>query len=412
MKTSQTANGSYKLAIVDAKTKAVVWEDDWKHNLILNQGLVSISARTWAASFIAAIAGTDGKANSRSSLGTTAECTLEGTVTLNGPGFAFSAGTDVGNILQWDSGEEHRIITVTNGSQAYVYPNPQAGTITPDLFTFYHANYTQLGAEAKRSNDYLTGDPFCVSSLDTGTGVLRMRRTYDFTAEVAPTTYREFGVGWSVTPMAANTTFSRVVIPGGVDLMVDQQLRLTYELQVTVAPITPQVGSANIVGWPVAPSVTTNGTYMLQRIGMQNVATTGGTGDIISQHRANEPSTVFRTYMWITNNGDPPAAFNAAPPARENLAFTDKWGGTALTRLNTTGIIMSVNKEYTFPVGAINLTNHRSIGLGYAESTAASPPDGAEFVFVFDETQSKANTQTLTLATLHTWSRLLVPDAT
>jgi hypothetical protein len=55
----QSARGLYKVAVVDALTKKVVWEQpDWGKNLILNNGMDRIAVGTWCDCFLYGMAGT------------------------------------------------------------------------------------------------------------------------------------------------------------------------------------------------------------------------------------------------------------------------------------------------------------------------------------------------------------------
>src|SRR5574337_1884283 len=108
---------------------------------------------------------------------------------------------------------------------------------------------TQLSSQQKRTNTYLTGSPYCSTVL--ATNVLKLRRTYDFTAEVGTVNYAEIALGWSNT--GATNIFSRILLASVVPVNSGQQLRVTYELQITITPLAPYTRSVVINSWPVAP---------------------------------------------------------------------------------------------------------------------------------------------------------------
>lgn len=415
---SMSAFGEYKIAVVDAKTKEVVWEQkEWRKNLILNRGMQEVANRSWEQCFFAGICGTSNSANYLDSGLSTAASDAAGNVTIAGGGtFAFSNPGDIGNILKWDTLQEHRVQSITNGSTAFVVPAPGGAGIAAGEFTFFYTNRTQLVSESKRSITYLTGAPNCTSSR-TG-NLLQMRRTYDFTAEVGSVTYNEVGVGWSSTFGAANTTFARIVLPVGVSLIAGQQLRLIYQLNLFIGPSVATAGSMVVTGWPVAPTVDTNGTYGIQLIGFQNVATTGNAGNYDAAGACNEPTIngLSRSVMWASESSTALAAYATTPPFRTfgGSGPTVNSGNALLpTQVDavTGSVAYSIVKRGTWPTGAANSTQIRSFGMATDQNNSFNDPtDDTGFAFVFNSNQTKANTQTLTINCKYTWSRVFALD--
>lgn len=400
----QSACGQYKVAIVDSKTGQVVWEQpEWKKNLILNNGLAHIASDTWANAFTSAVAGTSSTANTTDSGATTATSDAAGNVTLAGGSFTFAGGSaDVGNIIQWDNGTEGRLVTTATGTSATITPAPGV-TVSASHFILFRTNRTSLVAESKRTNTYLTGAPNCQSSR-TG-NVLSLRRTYDFSAESGSVSYNEVGVAWDNTLNAANTTFARIVLSVPISLTIGQQLRLVYQLNIALSPTSLQSGSASVSGWPVAPSVNTNGSFQMQYIGMSNVSTSGASSFFDAGVRCNEPSSIgTSSALFITVDSQAPNTFAAAPPNRGVTDFI----GASIVNADTTGVSMFQSKQVTWATGAVNGTSWRTIGVG--DNVSSDPGVNTGFVFVFTQSQSKANTQTLTLAFKFTWSRTLAVD--
>jgi len=415
---SQVAYGEYKVAVVDAKTKEVVWEQkEWRKNLILNRGMQEVVNRSWDQCFFAGYCGTSNSANYLDSGLSTAASDAAGNVTIAGGGtFAFASPADVGNVLKWDTAQEHRVASVSSGSTAFVVPAPGGAGIAAGEFTMFYTSRTALVSESRRTSTYLTGSPNCVSSR-TG-NLLQMRRTFDFAAESGPVTYNEVGVGWNITPFTANTTFARIVLPVGVPLIAGQQLRLIYQLNLFVSPIVATAGSMVVTGWPVAPTVNTDGTFSAQFIGMNNVFTTGNQSTYDGGGNSNEPgiSVIARCTMWISETSTALSAYASTPPARlfgGNSPTVSSGNGILPSQVdNVTGsVAYSTVKRATWPTGAANSTLIRSVGIGIDNnSNFTDPTDKSGFAFVFNSPQTKANTQTLTINIKYTWSRLFVLD--
>lgn len=112
------------------------------------------------------------------------------------------------------------------------------------------AGNTQLEAQiGNRTNQYLSGDPYTGVKYTAATGLIQARTTYDSEVEVADRNINEIGLFDSAS---GGLMFARIVLPATVTVLTGQQLRLTYELQITVAPIAATVDSPTITGWTTA----------------------------------------------------------------------------------------------------------------------------------------------------------------
>lgn len=130
-----------------------------------------------------------------------------------------------------------------------------------------------LRSEAVRTGTLVTGAGNCGTSYSAGQKVT-MRRTFDFPVETVNRNYTE--LGWSYSGTSGNNLFSRTLISGGtVTVLVDQQLRVVYDLEVTLSPTGVQSGSLTVAGWPVAPATGTAGTWEICRYGIATVDTGG-----------------------------------------------------------------------------------------------------------------------------------------
>jgi len=395
----QTARGLYKVAVVDALTKEVVWEQkDWGKNLILNNGMDQVASRVWEDCFRYGVAGTGVTPTNVSSGGVTASQSGS-TVTATIGAFTFAAG-DIGNMIQWPGGEEARITGFTN---------PQVVTVTPsqsvlsNTFTVFQTNQTGLVTEVKRSGTYLPNLPYTGTIVTTSSGLLQMRRTYDFTAEVGTVNYTEIGTAWSGTLNASNTTFSRILLPSPVAVNAGQQLRFVYELQITVGPIAPVSFSAAISGWPVAPATDTNAQQQLQFHGLSMVGTNGVGTSEIGAAESNEPSTSGINCTFFVSPSS-----TAIPPfgttVNRNIAGADVASPSLVAY---TPLSFTRDKTATFNVAQINRTDLRSLGAGFQSIPNFFASRDTGIVVLFDQAQSKSNTQTLSFTFRYTWSRVL-----
>jgi hypothetical protein len=393
----QAARGLYRVEVVDARTKEVVWaQKDWGRNMILNNGMDHVATTVWCECFTYGIAGTGVTPTNRISSEVTAD--QSGTaVTATVGSFTFTSG-DIANMIKWDSGQEARITGYTSGQSVTVTTSQ---SVPSGPFTVYHTNQTGLTAEVKRSINYLTGAPYTQNSIDLPTATLKNRRTYDFTVESGTVNYTEVGVGWAST--GGSTTFSRILLPSAIPVGSGQQLRLVYELQITLAPSTAQALSAAVSGWPVAPSVNTDATQQIQVPGLSLVHTNGVT-ITATGGMANEPSRYANNcHVFCSANSTAFAAFNTSVSRN-----TAGWGSAVTVLSAYVPLSFMLDKTGTIIVSAGNMTNIRTIGIGdYAWNGNQDPVTYPPFVVLFAQDQTKANTQTLTLTFRSSWSRTL-----
>jgi hypothetical protein len=390
----QKAQGFVQCFVVDAASGKVVKEYPRQRNLILNQGMDQVAADVWANLFVYCSAGNGVTPTSDDSSPTTAAQSGT-TVTLVGGSFVFTdTATDAGKIIKWDTGEEARISSVTNPTTVQVANS--ASVIAGD-FTVYRTNQTGLSSQLKRTNTYLSGTPYTGTTL--ASNVLQMRRTYDFTAEVGTVNYTEVGPGWHVSSPTA--IFSRILLTVPVTVNAGQQLRVTYELQLSVLPATSFSKTAIIGGWPVAPAGSTDGTEAVQYIGLQVVSAFGQTENSLDAGLgANEPSLTSPIGVFVSTTSTPPASFGS------NIVRVGT-GSVAATRAAYVAGNYYVDKSGTLPVGDGNSTGIFSMGYGYHNPNLQFAYVNTGMVFVFNEAQTKLNTHTLTLTWRFSWSRVL-----
>jgi hypothetical protein len=440
----QTMEGFYKVAVVDAEGENIIWEDPkWKKNLILNQGMDMLGSTTnplaligypYAACFLYAIGGTGTRLNSISSDISTA--TQAGNlVTINPIGVltsftqsvgGYSTVTQIGDIIKYATGSggvSEVMVTGVSPLSCSVNINQ---TISPgETFTIWKTSQTGLENEIARAGGYTAGGWTAPSSSYwlsgyCGTNIVgnqfQMYRTYDFGIEASPKIYTEIGVGrnYAATDTGGKTTFSRILLDTPVSIASGQRLRVAYQLNVNVQPTSSiyrtGVTMPLITGWPVSPSTNTNATESLQNV-----------TDLIV--------TVLSTGASSTNNGLYPYFGYVLDPCGDNSSAQIFLStstrslspfGSAYARGTAPNVADYVNtiraaypgsgyyycdKTGTFGLTQMNRSDIGSMGLG----DGSTPYDAThqKYCMVFEQTQSKSNTQTLTLTWRFSWDRTL-----
>lgn len=397
--------GRYKVYIVNAKTGVVRYESPWGTNLITNNGMNRIAIDKICNTFLYGIAGIGTKTNDVVSTdsGTTATCDVAGNVILSSGfgtySFDLIAPGDFNNIIKWDNtGFEGMLTTLTDGKHALVTPAPvvpQTGS-----FIIYRTNWSTLESEAKRTSDYLGFTPYCSTSLFGN--LLVHQRTWNFSAEIVATTYHEMGVGWSTTlndTAGGGTVFARFLLHAVTAVNIGEQLRLTYQLRIIVDPSVDRSKSASITGWPVAPSVNTNGVERIQYLGLSSVAANGNTSFFDAGGNANEPSVVTDTYVYLSTSATANATIGSAVDRQTAFTHAEK----AVTSPTYSSNSYHRVKEVTFQTGEANSTLWRSMGIGFQSSPAQNNAQN----FLFDQAQTKTITKTLNLQFFFDWQRVL-----
>jgi len=103
----------------------------------------------------------------------------------------------------------------------------------------------------------LSGDPNTGTRYDKENGKIIMRVTHDHAVETSDQNINE--LGWFSYLYSVRRMFSRIVLPNTVTVQTGQQLRTTYQLEISVAPTTLTPFSFTMTGLG-----TVTGNYMLQ----------------------------------------------------------------------------------------------------------------------------------------------------
>jgi len=367
-------------------------------NLILNQGLDKIASNLIPKCFEFAVCGT-GSTPTEADGGANTISISSGTVTVSVIGFLAGDSSDVGKTIKLtSSGNTYLITSFISTTQCVVSP---ASTIGPDNFFVYNTNQVGLATEVKRSNTYLTGAPNC-QTFTTG-NVTVMTRTYDFTAEGSPITYNE--VGFSETNSSGSNLFSRVKLPTGVPLLTGQQLRVQYSVSIAVSPVTPQTyGSSPIIGWAGATGTMQHIGIPLGIVSASNGSTQAGTAPFVNVpdgffYVCVEPAQTLNLNLFISSD--------ASAHGTYGTLHDGSAGGTLQASSSSSYVAgtYTIDKFTTFPVGAANATNWRSFNISLFNSGSGAESTGPRFLF--DTSQTKLSTFTLTLGFRLSWGRVL-----
>jgi len=415
--------GFYKVAIVDGSTSEVKWQqEEWKKNLILNQGMEQVYSSAIVDLMKYGICGQGSRPNNIDS--STSQITQSGaTVFLNvrtgltdftsSGGTTYPAVVQIGDVIQYSDNSESRVTAVTNGFNLQVTPSY---TFTNGKgFVIWKTSQAGLESEVSRAGtgivgtQYLVGAGNCGSTDSTVVGNVRThRRTYDFAVESIQTTYNEVGVGWATS--LASTVFSRILLDSPIIIDSGYRLRLVYDLQTTWNPASASYKTASIGGWPVLPSTNTIGSESIQVFLTSTVQVSDG---------ASITSTaLLDPYFTSDSSGTPVSIGMFASPTTTVLqtfgsaAARDTNGAYTTTMTKTAYVVLSsfVDKTGTLSVSQINRSDIRSVGFGRYSSGASLTPYSATdqgFCFLFNQSQTKDSSQTLSFTFRTTWSRIL-----
>lgn len=132
---------------------------------------------------------------------------------------------DSGGLLQWDTGEQARIVSVDSSTQATV---DRAQTVASGQFTVHYVTRSALGNQLKYTDTCSQGAGENVTEIVAGTTV-RYKTTKLFPAETATAQYKE--IGYSNT--ATGTLNGMLVLDAPDTVGVGLQYKITFELLMT-----------------------------------------------------------------------------------------------------------------------------------------------------------------------------------
>lgn len=273
-----------------------------------------------------------------------------GTTVTKTAGARIFTSADVGKYIYFiTDGVLTKITAYTSGTQVTV---ADSGTISAQNIKFY--GYVSIGEVG-------------FSDLETSGANLNIRvRLEDGSGNADP-----------VVVDGANPTY-----PG-------QQLKLVYELSITVTPDTSQAGTASIVDTGNNMSANKTGHFCVEHMALSAVDSDGATN---LSYATLDPGAVG--YMALS-----PSSAAIVP-----LAGPDRSSGAAVATLAISRPVYVAGSytrlyEGTFGLTEANATNWRSMGLWDADS------ETMPFVFLFIASQTKDSDHTLTLRWRKTWNR-------
>lgn len=402
----QVAQGFYRVAVVDAATDKVIWEmPEFKKNLILNQGMDLVATTVWANVMKIAVAGTGTRPNSIASQTDTASQSGT-TVTKVGAVTDFTTDAAVGDIIKFSTLEEAIVTSVTDANHVQVTPSQTVGSTS---FTIWKTAQVGLQTETKRAGNgspvgsaYLTGTGNCGTTFSGN--IVSHRRTFDFATEVGLVNYTEIGVATSTTVVNTNV-FSRVLLDSAVPVDNGQKLRVIYQLNITFNPGTPSSKSATISGWPVSPAAGTAGTEQVQAWILATISSSdGGTSTDSGGLTALDPTGSGSVAVWCSPSSAALGTVGTSPDRSTNAGESP-----VVTLASYTSGSYQRDKTGVLAVATIPRNDIRSMGFGTTGPNVFFSYQAAHiaFTFLFNEAQTKTNTQTLSLTFRFSWSRVL-----
>jgi hypothetical protein len=290
-----TARGQFKCRVYNNDMSLAYEDPSWSNNLILDSGLDKIPHMAWAQTFQFCVAGTASNPTKVFPTDNTKVSFSGGSASLSGGSFTF---TSTGSLIYCSSsGIQAKIISTSSATQALT---DFTSSVATQSFGIYNVQQTNLFGPYSMNMMYDTGSGLCGTTISGST--VSMYRTFIFYMENTPVTYTELGF---LESPAASTLFSRVILPTPLSLSAGQFLTVSYQLNVTLTPnvATPKI--TTITGWPILPSITTDGTESLQRYGISIINSEGVAVPYDQGGLCNEPyapgSRFLGPYYGYTN---------------------------------------------------------------------------------------------------------------
>lgn len=302
---------------------------------------------------------------------------------------------------------------VKNSENSGVLAYCARGTSTTAVTVTDTALGNQIG---NKTSTILAGDPHTGTRFDKENGKVIMRITHDHENESADRNINE--LGWFGVQNSVSQMFSRIVLPSTITVLTGQSLRTIYQLEVTITPTVATSCAPSITGW------TTDGDYRWE-CAFPATSTTFAT----------HSSTAFILFDTIDTAGyavsmdfpgGNPTDGGGLLAAVDSLSLASKGGcrftayGTAQT-FNTFGtrigdpypsstVFTAFNQNYYSSGSASYTTQNYTPGNFYRDRILVFEPNWTGYssinvyamrisglMYIFDNPQTKTNTQRLTL---------------
>lgn len=246
--------------------------------------------------------------------------------------------------------------------------------------------------ESARTSNYLTGVGNCGTSK-TASNVWVFKRTYDFPIGSLNGNFTE--LGFSPVGVSGPNLFSRTLIqssgqPVVISINTSQQLRVIYQLTVSLSPTAEVQSSPAINGWPIAPATNVQGSGKLQSLPISVLRNVNTAGVTESSGGELEPGS-SSIPVFISNSSSALAALGTSADRAAGFSSTNK----IASAVTYTG---SSFKEFKMSLSTTE-GNHAIRSLGIGSATTHS------YAFLFDQNQTKSDLYTLDLFFRMSWGR-------
>ena len=273
------------------------------------------------------------------------------------------------------------------------------------------ATVNDTGLAARIGNyatSVLSSNPNTGTCFDRANGKVIMRVTHDHEVEAADRNINE--LGWFGNTTASPVMFSRLILPSTITVLTGQSLRTVYQLEVSLSPVSSTPVAPSITGW------TTDGDYRWE-------CAFPATSSTLATH---DPSA-FSLFDTVGTGGNMSAAISLGDytdggglvacyspqaitmygVAQSFNSFGSRVGTPApSSTVYNAGSGILTNSAGTSAVTVQNYTN----GNFYRDSTLVCEPNWTGYssisiyairfrglMYIFDNPQTKTNTQRLTL---------------
>ena len=268
---------------------------------------------------------------------------------------------------------------------------------------------TDTGLLAKIGNStstFLTGDPNTGTRYDRENGKVIMRVTHDHEAESSDQNINELGWYGLTTVL-----FSRVVLPSTITVLTGQALRTIYQLEVSISPIVAASCAPSITGW------TTDGDYRFECLfpatsttfcdtdfNLFPVLNTNGSSDVLAYSYSTDSAGLYGC-GYISGN------LQFSGVTMYGTAQTFNTFGTAVAQPTASSTVYNALFNYGNSSGtATGTLQSYTAGNFYRDRTLVFQPNWTGYssisiyamrlfglMYIFDNPQTKTNTQRLTL---------------
>lgn len=388
---SHQLSGRLKVIVQDHEGNTIL-EGPWQSNLLLNQGMDNIATILISDLFDYAAKGTD--TTTLTKIVGSVNVSQSANVVTAASGTPFSAGLVGQYIIGGAAGAIVGNITGFTDSTHITIDGPSQ-TVANGTYNIWAVNQTGLVAEnGPRTNTYssVAGD----NKTTTSGNVRTLQRAFIFAPETANTTYQEIGFS-NLGTAGANLNIrvhlaSGVAVLGPVGSTPGQNLKVIYEMTITVTPDTPTVNNLDsvIADSGNAMSANKNASFCIETFA---TSTVGAAGQTVTNLIDLEPSYAGSMALSTDNSALVFASNNQrlANNFSEPLSLSGSYTPGSFTQ----------NFIGTFDVNSANMTGFRSLML---YNTASQ---NAILTYLFTTAQTKDASHSLTITWSKSWGRTL-----